>query len=125
MYSSIYSGKEAVLLLIETVFLSLPPTASHHHIFGFLPERMWVLFLLLFCIWTQTIQFPFRCSCTMMNVPSHVFDMVECVMSSAVYCLMPYSTKNDARHQQFLTETGIAVPRILNSFWMLQGKTVL
>lgn len=36
---------------------------------------------------------------------------------------MLYPTQNDERHQQSLTKAGIVVLRILNSFWMLQGKT--
>lgn len=36
---------------------------------------------------------------------------------------MLYPTQNHERHQQSLTKAGVAVLRILNSFWMLQGKT--
>lgn len=51
------------------------------------------------------------------------------LMQWSVWChqltcyLMPCSTKNDARHQKSLTKAGIDALRILNSFWMLQGKT--
>lgn len=80
LYSSIHSGKEAVACRD-----SLPVFASNcispPHLWT--PARKDVFFFLLFCVWTQIVQFPFCCSFIMMKNPSHVFDIVECVMSSA------------------------------------------